>query len=179
MIAAQKKISAEINQIMHEAIDELKKQQKPVNVAAVARIAGCSRTTVYDHSDVLERINGLKAQVKPKAKEDSQSHQSRRESKDQLREQRETIQELKRDLHMAMIHLTELEDIRRENRQLKETTERQGRVIKENEREKTEMEKELKILRRAIENSKIIDIGTKSKQTEQGSGEGETDDEIR
>lgn len=53
--------SVDARRRIDKAIRELRRQQSPINVNAVARTAGVTRQTIYRHKDLLARIRACAA----------------------------------------------------------------------------------------------------------------------
>jgi len=51
-----------VRDAIEQALRDLRRRRQPVNVNAVARRAGVSRKTIYNHTDLLERIRDHRQQ---------------------------------------------------------------------------------------------------------------------
>ncbi len=77
---AQRKSEA-AQQRVHQAIDQLLREQQPVNFNTVAKAANVTKSYLYAHKDVRERIEALRAQQGQERLErqwaERQQHQAR------------------------------------------------------------------------------------------------------
>jgi len=121
----RKKDSESTREGILEAINQLKSSHKPINKSSVAKQAGCSRTTIYKHQDIMEQIEGIEARAKGKDKNTEEyTRESKEKRNDRLKKQYDRIKQLENDLHLAMIQLVNMEDLKRENVIKSETIER-------------------------------------------------------
>ena len=51
-----------VRDAIEQALRDLRRRRQPINVNAVARHAGVSRKTIYNHTDLLERIRNHRQQ---------------------------------------------------------------------------------------------------------------------
>lgn len=51
-----------VRDAIEQALHDLRRRHQPINVNAVARRAGVSRKTIYNHTDLLERIRNHRQQ---------------------------------------------------------------------------------------------------------------------
>ncbi|WP_232661241.1 DUF6262 family protein [Pseudonocardia sp. TRM90224] len=66
--------SADARAAIEQALRELRRQHRPINVNAVARRAGVSRKTIYHHTDLLERIRKHRPQLRAIPREPATKH---------------------------------------------------------------------------------------------------------
>jgi len=143
-----------------EAIKTLKKAGKPINKSSVAKQAGCSRTTVYKHSDIVEQIEGIEARAKnKKTDKDGDLPKVKEERNDRIKMQYNRIKQLERDLNMAMIQLVAMEDLRRENA-------KKDNNIQRLTKQKNDLEKKILLSsaskHKESKTAKVVDIKSKS-----------------
>lgn len=128
------------------AIDTLKQAGKPITIMAVAKKAGCSRTTIYKYPEIIERIQGLQARAsKGKRTDSSENRVQQKQNADRVRAQYDKIKKLEQELNLAMLQLVNMEDLQREASKLRATNERlQG--------QKTDLQREIIRLNSIIAN---------------------------
>lgn len=103
---------------VNRAIDTLKRSKtKRINFKTVSELSGVSTTTLYNNPVLRERISSLRAiQIKP-VQETPVYDISDREK---IRSLRQEIQKLKEDKKLLIDQLVELEQLKTENKRLKE-----------------------------------------------------------
>lgn len=62
LLAHAQRKSEEARKRVHQAIDQLLREQHPVNFNTVAKMANVTKSYLYAHADVRERIEVLRAQ---------------------------------------------------------------------------------------------------------------------
>lgn len=88
----RKKDSESTREGILEAINQLKSSHKPINKSSVAKQAGCSRTTIYKHQDIMEQIEGIEARAKGKDKNTEEyTRESKEKRNDRLKKQYDRI----------------------------------------------------------------------------------------
>jgi predicted nuclease with TOPRIM domain len=83
LLAHAQRKSAETRQRVHQAIDRLLREQHTVNFNTVAKAAQVTKSYLYAHQDVRERIEALRTKLDQERSErqwaDRQHHQSKTE----------------------------------------------------------------------------------------------------
>lgn len=132
--AAEKKEKTEKK--LSLAIDQMKKEGKRISFSSVAERAGVSRTTLYAHERIKERIQGLAAL----SAADGQSAKDipqpgKTELCDRIRILREQVKKLEADKEKLIIQLADHYELKKENerlhRQLDKKQDRESPVRKE------------------------------------------------
>lgn len=100
------------------AIDTLKRSKtKKINFKTVSELSGVSTTTLYNNPVLRERISSLRAiQTKPVQEMPVYDISDR----EKIRSLRQEIQKLKEDKKLLIDQLVELEQLKAENKRLKE-----------------------------------------------------------
>lgn len=103
---------------VNRAIDTLKRSKtKKINFKTVSELSGVSTTTLYNNPVLRERISSLRAiQTKPVQEMPVYDISDR----DKIRSLRQEIQKLKEDKKLLIDQLVELEQLKAENKRLKE-----------------------------------------------------------
>jgi PHD/YefM family antitoxin component YafN of YafNO toxin-antitoxin module len=113
LIASAQRKSQEARQRAHQVIDQLLREQQPINFNTVAREAQVTKSYLYAHLDVRDRIEALRAQQNQEKlqKRRAESHQQGRtdKSKDvllaakdrRIKELEEQNRKLKEELKVA------------------------------------------------------------------------------
>lgn len=105
---AQRKSEA-AQQRVHQAIDQLLREQQPVNFNTVSKAANVTKSYLYAHQDVRERIEALR----------TQQGQERLERQWAQRQQNQARTEKTKDVMLAAKD-RRIKTLEAENRQLKE-----------------------------------------------------------
>lgn len=103
---------------VNRAIDTLKRSKtKKINFKTVSELSGVSTTTLYNNPVLRERISSLRAiQTKPVQEMPVYDISDR----EKIRSLRQEIQKLKDDKKLLIDQLVELEQLKAENKRLKE-----------------------------------------------------------
>lgn len=103
---------------VNRAIDTLKRSKtKKINFKTVSELSGVSTTTLYNNLVLRERISSLRAiQTKPVQEMPVYDISDR----EKIRSLRQEIQKLKEDKKLLIDQLVELEQLKAENKRLKE-----------------------------------------------------------
>lgn len=103
---------------VNRAIDTLKRSKtKKINFKTVSELSGVSTTTLYNNLVLRERISSLRAiQTKPIQEMPVYDISDR----EKIRSLRQEIQKLKEDKKLLIDQLVELEQLKAENKRLKE-----------------------------------------------------------
>lgn len=103
---------------VNRAIDTLKRSKtKKINFKTVSELSGVSTTTLYNNPVLRERISSLRAiQTKPVQEMPVYDISDR----EKIRSLRQEIQKLKEDKKLLIDQLVELEQLKAENKRLKE-----------------------------------------------------------
>lgn len=110
--------TTEMRQKVNSAIDSLKRSKsKKINFKTVSETSGISTTTLYNNPVLRARISSLRAVQIQSAQKNSAHRISEREK---IRLLQQEIQNLKGDKKMLIEQLVEMEQLKAENKQLKE-----------------------------------------------------------
>lgn len=103
---------------VNRAIDTLKRSKaKKINFKTVSELSGVSTTTLYNNPVLRERISSLRAiQTKPVQETPIYDISDR----EKIRSLQQEIQKLKEDKKLLIDQLVELEQLKAENKRLKE-----------------------------------------------------------
>lgn len=120
-------------------IDQMKKEGSRISFSSVAERAGVSRTTLYAHERIKERIQGLAALCADErlfVKDTPQP--GKRELSDRVRALREQIKKLEADKEKLILQLVDYYELKKENerlhRQLDKKLDRERTVREEENR---------------------------------------------
>lgn len=107
---------------VNKAIDKLKRTKKQINFEIVAKEAEVSRATLYNNAELKERILSLRAVSKSSPLDDVVVV---KKDKVQLQEEkiialRERVKQLKEDKKKLIFQLVGMEELREENKRLRE-----------------------------------------------------------
>lgn len=125
--AAGRKEKTEEN--VSRAIDQMKREGRKISFSSVAEKAGVSRTTLYGHERIRERIQGLMAL----SADDGQAVKDvpplgKTEMSDRIKVLRAQIERLESDKEKLIIQLVDHYELEKENERLRRQLEkRQGR----------------------------------------------------
>lgn len=109
LVAHAQRKSAEAQQRVHQAIDQLLREQHTVNFNTVAKAANVTKSYLYAHEDVRERIEALR----------TQQSQERIKQQWSERQQHQTRTDRTKDVLLAAKD-RRIKALEAENRQLKE-----------------------------------------------------------
>jgi len=117
---AEKKNKETIDKV-NKAIEKLKRKNKPINFETISKEASVARATLYNNSQLKERILGLRAVSKVGPLDDVIAV---KKDKTQLQEEkittlREKVKKLETDKKKLIIQLVEFEGLKEENERLK------------------------------------------------------------
>jgi hypothetical protein len=111
-------LKADTEEKVNSAIDSLKRSKsKKINFKTVSETSGISTTTLYNNPVLRARISSLRAVQIQSAQKNSAHRISEREK---IRLLQQEIQNLKGDKKMLIEQLVEMEQLKAENKQLKE-----------------------------------------------------------
>ena len=100
------------------AIDTLKRSKtKRINFKTVSELSGVSTTTLYNNPVLRERISSLRA-IQTKLVQETPIYDI--SDREKIRSLRQEIQKLKEDKKLLINQLVELEQLKDENKRLKE-----------------------------------------------------------
>lgn len=103
---------------VNQAIDNLKRSKiKKINFKTVSEISGISTTTLYNNPVLRERIKSLRAITKKTLAESAAFDVANRDREQSLRQE---IHKLREEKKMLITQLVELENLKIENKKLKE-----------------------------------------------------------
>lgn len=120
---AEKKNQATIEKV-NKAIDKLKRSKtKTINFKTVAEEAGVSKATLYNNSILKERILSLRAIQKgvPNDSIVATPKDKIKAKDDKIKQLYEEIKKLKGDKEKLIIQLVEMEELKDENKRLRES----------------------------------------------------------
>ena len=120
---AEKKNQETIEKV-NKAIDKLKRSKtKSINFKTVAEEAGVSKATLYNNSVLKERILSLRAIQKgvPDDNIDATPKDKIKAKDDKIKQLYEEIKKLKDDKEKLIIQLIEMEELKDENKRLRES----------------------------------------------------------
>lgn len=101
------------------AIDQMKKEGKRISFSSVAERTGVSRTTLYAHERIKERIQGLAALSANKGQSVKDMPQpGKTELSDRIRILREQVKKLEADKEKLIIQLVDHYELKKENERL-------------------------------------------------------------
>lgn len=119
---AEKKNQETIEKV-NKAIDKLKRSKtKKINFKTVAEEAGVSKATLYNNDILKERILSLRAITKGVAIATPKDKIKAKD--DKLKQLYDKIKKLKEDKEKLIIQLIEMEELKDENKRLREQLER-------------------------------------------------------
>lgn len=107
--------SAETETKVNAAIDRLKQGKRLINFNTIAAEAGVSKATLYNHPRLRERIASLRMMQKQ-----SQQPPVPVENTDTVKLLRAEVRRLKKDKENLILQLLEFEEIKEENRKLRD-----------------------------------------------------------
>ena len=107
--------SAKTEKKVNTAIDRLKQDKRPINFNTIAAEAGVSKATLYNHPRLRERISSLRMMQKQ-----SQQQPVPVENMDAVKLLRAEVRRLKKDKENLILQLLEFEEIKEENRKLRD-----------------------------------------------------------
>lgn len=110
-----KLLKTETEAKVNDAIDELKRKHRVINIKTVAETSGVSRATLYENEKLRIRIESLRA-VKTNKTPEQSAEQKRRVQEKDLRQQ---IKVLKEEKEMLIAQLVEMDRVVQENQHLK------------------------------------------------------------
>ena len=104
-----------------QAIDKLKRKNKPINFETVSKEAGVSRATLYNNAQDMERILSLRAISKASPLDDVIAV---KKDKIQLKDEkiatlRKQVKKLEDDKKKLIVQLVDYEELKSENERLK------------------------------------------------------------
>jgi len=107
---------------VNKAIDKLKRTKKQINFETVAKEAEVSRATLYNNAQLKERVLSLRAISKSSPLDNVVAV---KKDKVQLQEEkitalRERVKQLEEDKKKLIFQLVEMEELREENKRLRE-----------------------------------------------------------
>lgn len=120
---AEKKNQETIEKV-NKAIDKLKRSKtKTINFKTVAEEAGVSKATLYNNDILKERILSLRAIQKsiPNDNIVATSKDKIKAKDDKIKKLYEEIKKLKEDKEKLIIQLVEMEELKDENKRLRES----------------------------------------------------------
>ena len=120
---AEKKNQETIEKV-NKAIDKLKRSKtKTINFKAVAEEAGVSKATLYNNDILKERILSLRAIQKgvPNDSIVATPKDKIKAKDDKIKQLYEEIKKLKEDKEKLIIQLVEMEELKDENKRLRES----------------------------------------------------------
>ena len=120
---AEKKNQETIEKV-NKAIDKLKRSKtKSINFKTVAEEAGVSKATLYNNDILKERILSLRAIQKgiPNDNIVATSKDKIKAKDDKIKQLYEEIKKLKEDKEKLIIQLVEMEELKDENKRLRES----------------------------------------------------------
>ncbi|NFI03405.1 transposase [Clostridium botulinum] len=123
---AEKK-NQETIQKVNKAIDRLKRSKtKKINFKTVAEEAGVSKATLYNNDILKERILSLRAIEKgvPNASIVVTPKDKLKAKDDKIKQLYEEIKKLKEDKEKLIIQLVDMEELKDENKRLRESLEK-------------------------------------------------------
>ena len=111
---------------VNKAIDRLKKKNKPINFETVSKEAGVTRATLYNNSQLKERILSLRAisKVSPLDNVINIKKDNLQLKDEKIKALREQIKQLEVDKKKLIIQLVEMEELKSENERLRKLMER-------------------------------------------------------
>lgn len=110
---------------VHKTIDSLKKKKKNINFSSVAEAAGVSRATLYNNPQLKERIRGLRALSKAGPLDDAVAKKDKRQlQEEKIVALREKVKQLEEDKAKLIVQLVQMEELKRENKRLKNQKEK-------------------------------------------------------
>lgn len=116
--AAEKKEKTE--EKLSRTIDQMKREGKKISCSSVAERAGVSRTTLYSHERIRERIQGLVAlSADGRQAEEKMSQTGKPEQPDRIKILREQIKKLEADKEKLLIQLVDHYELKKENERLR------------------------------------------------------------
>lgn len=116
--AAEKKGKTE--EKISRTIDQMKKEGKKISFSSVAERAGVSRTTLYSHERIRERIQGLAALSADSRQAEIKVSQTRKtELPDRIKILREQVKKLEADKEKLLIQLVDHYELKKENERLR------------------------------------------------------------
>lgn len=149
LINSRKQEHLETMERIKLTINVLKQSGKPITVMAVAKKAGCSRTTIYKYPEIIERIHGLQViSTKDKQLATTTKQSNRKQHADRAKAQYDRIKKLEHELNLAMLQLIKMEDLQRELSKMTEANERL-------QSQKTDLQREVMRLSSIIANKVI------------------------
>ncbi|MDF2803700.1 MAG: hypothetical protein K0S61_3603 [Anaerocolumna sp.] len=118
---AEKKNQETIEKV-NKAIDKLKRSKtKKINFKTVAEEAGVSKATLYNNAILKERILSLRAIEKDAPYNIVVTPKDKLQAKDdKIKQLYEEIKKLKEDKQHLIVQLVEIEELKEENKKLKE-----------------------------------------------------------
>ena len=123
---AEKKNQETIEKV-NKAIDKLKRSKtKKINFKTVAEESGVSKATLYNNDILKERILSLRA-IEKGVPNDSivATHKDKIKAKDdKIKQLYEEIKKLKEDKEKLIIQLVDMEELKDENKRLRENLEK-------------------------------------------------------
>ncbi len=135
--AAERKEKTE--EKLSRIIDQMKKEGSRISFSSVAERAGVSRTTLYAHERIKERIQGLAALSADGGLAEKEMPQpGRTELSDRVRILREQVKKLEADKEKLILQLVDYYELKKENerlhRQLDKKLDRENPVREEGNR---------------------------------------------
>jgi len=118
-----KKINQETIEKVNKAIDKLKRSKtKAINFKIVAEEAGVSKATLYNNDILKERIMSLRAIEKSNTSGDTvTTPKDKVQAKDdKIKKLYEEVKNLKEDKQNLIVQLVDMEELKDENKRLKE-----------------------------------------------------------
>lgn len=111
---------------VNRAIDKLKRKSKPINFETVCKEAGVSRATLYNNTQLKERILSLRAISKASPLDDviAVKKDKMQLKDDKIATLRLQVKKLEEDKENLIIQLVDYEELKSENERLKKLLER-------------------------------------------------------
>ncbi len=111
-------LKSDTEEKVSRAIDTLKRSKtKRINFKTVSELSGVSTTTLYNNPVLRERISSLRA-IQTKLVQETPIYDI--SDREKIRSLRQEIQKLKEDKKLLINQLVELEQLKDENKRLKE-----------------------------------------------------------
>ena len=111
-------LKSDTEEKVSRAIDTLKRSKtKRINFKTVSELSGVSTTTLYNNPVLRERISSLRA-IQTKLVQETPIYDI--SDREKIRSLRQEIQNLKEDKKLLINQLVELEQLKDENKRLKE-----------------------------------------------------------
>lgn len=105
-----------------KAIDKLKRKNKPINFETVSKEANVARATLYNNTQLKERILGLRAISKSSPLDSviAVTKEKTQLSQEKIIALRERVKKLEEDKKKLIVQLVDYEKLKEENERLKD-----------------------------------------------------------